>query len=178
MKKNLLYKCVFLFMMFSCFMGSLQAQKRADIANYPRLKHSLGMGAGFTTGYGLSYRYTPSEWGFQVNFAPYKVKNFEQYSFGVSFLYELVRLKSTSLYLYEGNHFLYKKEQDVVINYSPIYVPIMGTVEQSFWNNGIGFGVSALASENVSFDIMAGYALYNNLSEIKPTIEGAFYFKF
>jgi len=168
-------------------MGSLQAQKRADIANYPRLKHSLGMGAGFTTGYGLSYRYTPSEWGFQVNFAPYKVSDsgnpqlIEQYSFGVSFLYELVRLKSASLYFYEGNHFLYRRER--ISNPDPLATYIISSERKL--NNGLGFGVSALASENVSFELMAGYATYMSFKEknspsleINLTVEGAIYYKF
>ena len=41
-------------------------------------KHAIGIGVGFTTGYGLSYRYFPTIFGFQVNFAPYKTKEVDR----------------------------------------------------------------------------------------------------
>lgn len=160
------------------------AQVKTEFASSPRLMHSIGIGAGFTTGYGLSYRYTPSELGFQINFAPYKTKTNEQYSFGVSFLYELIKLKSTALSIYEGNHFLYKRDKAAQIyggyNIPPYYInpPVYGTVTESHWNNGIGFDLSAYASDNVTFELMAGYAFYADFTEINATIEGAFYFKF
>jgi len=73
-------------------------------------KHGLGAGAGFTTGYGLSYRYTPNKWGAQVNFAPYKDNETERYSVGLTFLYKLIENTNTSLYAYQGNHYYYNSQ--------------------------------------------------------------------
>jgi hypothetical protein len=80
----------------SCF-----AQKTGTIKH----KHALGAGAGFTTGYGLSYRYTPNKFGIQVNFAPYKSESITRFSTGLTFLYQLMETDKTALYLYQANHY-------------------------------------------------------------------------
>ncbi|MGZ5245339.1 MAG: hypothetical protein ACXWD4_15565, partial [Bacteroidia bacterium] len=76
-------------------------------ANPEKLKHSIGAGAGFTTGYGLSYRYRPGKFGVQVNFAPYSNKDVSRFSTGLTFLYTLIENKMSNLYLYQGNHHYY-----------------------------------------------------------------------
>lgn len=159
------------------------AQNATSAPETPNVKkHSLGMGAGFTTGYGLSYRYKPKELGMQINFAPYKTKTYEQYSLGFTFLYELVKFKETSLYVYEGNHYLYSRDKEFMKStYDPntgMYNNETITVTQSYMNNGIGFGLSVLAGGVVSFDFMAGYAFYENFTQINLTGEVAIYYKF
>lgn len=141
-------------------------------------KHGLGAGAGFTTGYGLSYRYTPNKWGAQVNFAPYKDNETERYSIGLSFLYKLIENTNTSLYAYQGNHYYYNSQMQYV--YDPI-APLNETykrVSEGYMNNGLGFGIEIIIAKRISFNLMAGFATYSNFSNINLTGETALYYKF
>lgn len=153
-------------------------QDRPNESKENSTKHGLGAGAGFTTGYGLSYRYTPNKWGAQVNFAPYKDNETERYSVGLSFLYKLIENTNTSLYAYQGNHYYYNSE----LQYT--YDPIMPNgqrqerVSEGFINNGVGFGIEILFAKRISFNLMAGFATYRNFSNINLTGETALYYKF
>lgn len=143
------------------------------------LKHALGAGAGFTTGYGLSYRYTPSKFGIQLNFAPYKTKETSEFSYGLTFLYTLIKNEKTSLYIYQANHFYYNTRIEYKYSSVPPY-STTGTskVNNSYWNNGVGFGFEILLAKNVGLNLMTGYASYVNGEQLNITGETAIYFKF
>jgi len=147
------------------------AQKTEPIKH----KHALGAGAGFTTGYGLSYRYTPNNFGVQVNFAPYKSESITRFSTGLTFLYNLLETEATSLYLYQANHY-YSNSNTAAYN------PISGLndkkEEEAFFNNGLGFGFEVIIVKNIGFNLMTGYALYQNAKNYNVTGEAAIYFKF
>ncbi len=69
--------------------------------------HNIGIGAGYVTGYGLSYRHWfPSNFGYQVNFAPYYSKtDYEKeitLSLGVTGLRTLHRSSVVNLLGYAG----------------------------------------------------------------------------
>jgi hypothetical protein len=91
----------FILLSISLLSVNVFAQKTEIIKH----KHALGAGAGFTTGYGLSYRYTPNKFGVQVNFAPYKSESITRFSTGLTFLYQLMETDITALYLYQANHY-------------------------------------------------------------------------
>ena len=150
-------------------------------------KHAIGAGAGFTTGYGLSYRYIPSKWGFQINFAPYYTKETERYSIGLTALYRLIESKVSSLFLYEGNHFYY----DSYITYydptNPQVVYMSGAAQnnlikkretENFVNNGIGVGIEFIIVKRIGFNLMGGYAFYRNFEQLNFTGETGLYYKF
>ena len=64
-------------------------------------KHALGLAAGFTTGYGLSYQYTPIEkLTFQLAFAPYKDDTETQISTGLTFIYRVKQSEKLNFFLY------------------------------------------------------------------------------
>lgn len=74
--------------------------------------HNIGIGAGFVTGYGISYRHwLPSDWGFQVNFAPYydKTEYSEErnLSLGITGLRLLHGAETVDLIGYAGASVLY-----------------------------------------------------------------------
>ncbi|MCX6187185.1 MAG: hypothetical protein NTU43_09370 [Bacteroidetes bacterium] len=139
----------------------------------PRPIHSLGAGLGFTTGYGLSYRYTPSKFGVQVNFAPYKTADVSKFSTGLTFLYRLTEGETTSLYLYEANHY-YSSSEMVWDNPSNKNV----RKDEAYFNNGVGFGVEIMVASKIGLNLMTGYASYKNGTELNITGEAALYFKF
>lgn len=139
-------------------------------------KHGLGAGAGFTTGYGLSYRYTPNKWGAQVNFAPYKDNETERYSAGLTILYRLIENTNTSLYAYQGNHYYYKSQMQYTYNPIAPFNETYERVSEGYMNNGVGFGIEILFAKRISFNLMAGFATYRNFSNINLTGETALYY--
>ena len=102
MKRRLIFRIV-LILIFSSTM--LFAQDTIKRAAEPHYKYGIGGGAGFATGYGLSFRYIPKKFGAQVNFAPFKNKETERYSAGVTFIYMLIESKISNLFLYQANHY-------------------------------------------------------------------------
>lgn len=139
-----------------------------------KTKHAVGAGAGFTTGYGLSYRYMPSKLGIQVNFAPYKNGADYQYSFGLTALYSLMQSEKTNLYLYQANHYLASS----FMEYDNSNPSIYKRKNEAFINNGFGFGVEIIIASKVGLNLMTGYATYDNFNKLNVTGEAALYFKF
>ncbi|MFA6260298.1 MAG: hypothetical protein WC760_02435 [Bacteroidia bacterium] len=146
-----------------------------------KMNHAIGIGAGFTTGLGLSYRYMPAKFGVQVNFAPFTNTDVTMFSTGVTFLYNLIPGKVATLYLYQGNHFYYFREiqyyPDPVINGNSTANTRHLQLDRYF-NNGVGFGIEMLFAHRIGFNLMAGYAAYNNFTGINVTGETGLYFKF
>ncbi len=145
--------------------------------NESKFKHSLGAGAGFTTGYGLSYRYMPKKFGAQVNFAPYKTSSYERYSLGVTLLYNLIETRAADLYVYQGNHF-YSYSQDIYILEPGGVNGITVRDKDSYFNNGLGLGIEFIIAKRIGLNLMGGYAYYRNFTEINFTGEAGLYFKF
>ena len=170
MKKLFKPSAVVLFFLF----GMLNAN-----AQEVESKHALGAGAGFTTGYGISYRYTPNRIGVQVNFAPYKTKEKSMYSTGITFIYSLMKTEKTNLYLYQANHYFSSSESVKI--YGSLTPPNLLRTEkkdEAYFNNGIGFGMEFIVASKVGLNFMTGYASYKNFEEFMMTGEFAIYFKF
>lgn len=166
----------FLLILLLCAAASLKAQQVHDLPE-KKFKHEIGAGAGFTTGYGLSYRYRPCRFGAQVNFAPYVDSETSRYSLGLTFLYTLVESKYSNLFIYQGNHYYYNSE--TVDTYYPYQMnPVKVRTSESYFNNGVGMGIEIIIARRVGFNIMAGYAAYKNFTQLNVTGETALYFKF
>ncbi len=140
-------------------------------------KHAVGAGAGFTTGYGLSYRYIPNRFGIQINFAPFKNATTTRNSIGLTLLYSLMQSEKTNLYLYQANHYYVSSQPadsfNNITNQTYSY-----RKDESYFNNGIGFGLEYIIAPKIGFNIMTGYATYVNFSGYNVTGETALYFKF
>lgn len=147
-------------------------------------KHSFGFGMGFTTGLGISYRYFPKKYGFQINLAPYyqDYGNDAFVSAGFTFLYNLSETRVTALYAYLGNHYFYQSQQYSDYKWDPItqnYIYTNPTTEKKdFLNTGIGFGFEFNTSKRVTLNIMGGYAQYNSFEQLFFTGELALYYRF
>lgn len=146
-------------------------------------KHSIGVGAGFTTGYGLSYRFMPNKLGVQVNFAPYHTTLIDRYSTGISFFYRLIESKTTNLFLYQGNHYYYSSETHYFMNSDLMEETYeitnhMTSKKDNYVNNGLGIGIEFIIVKRIGFDIMMGYAFYNTFTQVNFTGEAGLYYKF
>lgn len=141
-------------------------------------KYGIGIGAGFATGYGLSFRYHPQKFGAQVNFAPYKTEDTERYSAGVTFLYNIIESRITNLYIYQANHYFYNSRTQYI--YNPDFPDMEEKIRttESYFNNGLGFGMEIIIAKRIGFNLMTGYAFYENFEKLNLTGEAALYFKF
>lgn len=104
-----------------------------------KLKYSLGLGYGITTGAGVSFRYFPKRFGIQVNVGPFP----KSLSSGLTFLCSLIEDRFTNFYLYQGNHLLSNFYNGYSFNFS----------------TGIGAGCQFVIFKRFGIDIMAGYGL-------------------
>ncbi len=177
MKKNILIIAVILLARVN-----VQSQT-AEPERETTYKHSLGAGAGFTTGYGLSYRYRPGKFGAQINFAPYHDKETDRYSVGLTFLYQLIESKTTILYLYQGNHYYYTSDlidvyDDVPPKGNTEPVVYKKRVKEGYFNNGLGIGIEFIIAKRIGLNLMGGYAFYDNFNQVNFTGETGLYFKF
>ena len=166
--RNLVQVLILLFLQVT-----ISAQELVDSDNKENYKHSLGVGAGLTTGYGLSYRFLPNKIGVQTTFAPYNSKFEFKFNIGVTFLFRLIEAERTHLLLYQGNQYLYSK-------YKPLsyHIRYLEEHETSQFNNSIGLGIEFIIMRRVSFNLMGGYAAYENFDRISFTGETGLYFMF
>ncbi len=159
---------------------SIQAQ---DYANgQEKFKHFIGVGAGFTTGYGVSYRYVPDNLGIQFNVAPYYSRNDNStVSAGITLLDKLKESNDHRLLFYFSNSILYqKKYYGGSYNYIPYYPTYIQpyTTQTSTFNTGVGLDLQFF--NNVSpfvFDLMGGFGAYDSFQRITFTGEFALYYK-
>ena len=166
----------------------IQAQSQVPTEPEKQARHGIGAAAGFVTGYGLSYRFTPSNFGMQFNFAPYHSKDIDRYSMGITFMYKLIDNKSTNLYLYQGNHFYYNAEKLYYLDSTKNSQTTASTpgktntieerIKEKYFNNGIGVGIEIIIVKRIGFNIMAGYGAYKNFEELNFTGETGLYYKF
>ena len=172
--KNLIMKITKLLtlLLLVSLTNQLFAQK-TDSLKSDKYKHAIGAGIGFTTGHGLSYRYWPKKFGCQINFAPNKDDNSSWISAGFTFLLNLIESNRTNLFLYQGNHYYYSTRENYKYNLNK-YV----TTTHSQINNGIGLGIGMAFLQRINFNIMTGYAFFDNFSYIQMTGEASLYYKF
>jgi hypothetical protein len=164
---------ILIFLLILSFLNlTISGQEKVDTININKFKHALGFGAGFTTGYGLSYRFMPNKFGVQTNFAPYKDKYRALFSFGITFLYKLIETNNINLFLYQGNHYFYRKEKYIYYDQNDSYQV------DKYFNNGLGIGIEFIILKRLSFNLMGGYAGFENFNKISFTGETGLYFRF
>jgi hypothetical protein len=145
-----------------------------------QMKFGVGAAAGFSTGYGLSFRYWPTDWGVQFTTAPYISDNDSRVSVGVTALKSIKDDNRLRLFVYLGNHFMYEKwggyswdgyTEDPHVN--------------TTWIIGVGPGFDFTILNKVSFNLMFGiasysesYSEYENNWMLNMTAEAGLYYKF
>jgi hypothetical protein len=148
------------------------AQDVTEPPKTPNYKNHIGIGAGFTTGIGISYRYVAKKTGFQVNVGPYIADHGENItsSFGLTLLRRFVETRTTNFYAYLANSYNYQRK---LINANPNYYDIKDS-----WNTGLGVGFEMDTRKRVVIDLMIGYAQYNTFETLFFTAEMALYYRF
>ena len=155
------HKIIIIFLLFTLTIYGQDSTK----SKIP-LKHFIGVGAGFTTGYGLSYRLINNKYGVQFNFGPMSSQNqYTSISSGVTLLYKLAELDVTNIYMYWGNHLYYRK--DVYFHLSS---HIKYYEKSTKWNTGLGIDLELNKEKRLVFNIMFGLGGYDSF--ITKTLTG------
>jgi len=175
MKNKLLLSVLFTLLILT---NPLKTNAQENTNQEEHFKYGIGAGAGFATGYGLSFRYIPKKFGAQVNFAPYKKDETERYSLGLTFLYNLIESRYTNFFIYQANHYYYNSEMVSVYQPNPPYNHEFVRQTESYFNNGLGFGIEVIIAKRIGLNLMSGYAFYDNFRQINVTGELALYYKF
>ncbi|HET6244759.1 MAG: hypothetical protein H0V01_01065 [Bacteroidetes bacterium] len=174
-------KNLILFFTICAFQFQFDLKAQETVTEKPKYKHSIGAAAGFTTGYGLSYRYIPTKFGVQLTFGPYTDERLTQLSSGLTFMYYIFQDQNVNFFLYQGNHYLYRHSLEYIYFEGPFVEPFpepeLKWITNNRMNNGIGFGFDFNIGSRISWNILAGYAAYNNFSRFTLTGETSLYFK-
>ena len=175
MKTKIIIFSIFLFV----GTNRIYAQEKQVNTHEKKYKQAFGLGAGFTTGVGFSYRYFPKRYGVQLNIAPY-YWNYGKESFvssGLTLLLSLEENRTNNIYAYFGNHFLYSRS-DQSYYYDNQYNPTPKIVTTRKLNTGVGIGIEFDAEKRVTLNMMVGYASYNTFESLFFTGELALYYRF
>jgi len=156
MKKTLIFIVIFV----SVLGTNLKAQKKEN------LKHYFGTAAGFSTGYGLSYRFLPKNFGFQITYySSYHPKSYFNLSAGISLFQMLKKSSKSSFYLYEAS--TYYLMQYLKSRNSPTG-EIIQPYNYSNFRTGLGFGIELIFFKRISLNIMSGYSIYSGKKSFNP----------
>lgn len=137
-------------------------------------KHAVGLAAGFSTGYGLSYQYTPNKLTFMLAFAPIKDDNMTLISTGLTFIYRIKEGEKLNFFVYQANHYIVDRSTRNQYISPGVYQST--TINNDRFNNGLGLGFEFFIGRNVVFDLMAGYGARDNFNKLGLTAEiGLFY---
>jgi hypothetical protein len=154
--------------------------------------YNIGIGAGFVTGYGLSYRQWFHRNGLQATITPYYYKQQNSknsnLSFGLTGLHIFNQAKYINLIGYAGAHFWYYYSESQYNNYTyndpyatnPTYTPVKNIEKDKklFIGAGPGFDFHMW---KISCNIMFGIAYqtnFGNTAGITPTGEAGAYYSF
>ncbi|MBN1132596.1 MAG: hypothetical protein JXA39_05955 [Bacteroidales bacterium] len=141
------------------FTTPLEAQNEAD-----EYKLQVGAAAGFSTGYGLSFRYWPANWGVQAAFGPYYDSDGPIISMGITGLRLIEDNGWSRFFFYVGNH--------LFINSIPEYSDMSShyTIKTvTTYIFGMGPGLEFLIRRRLGINLMFGIAAYMNNDDQSQT---------
>jgi hypothetical protein len=176
--KNIFLSLIILFAL-NCTYVLSQAEIKTDNSFEPETyKHKFGATAGFTTGVGFSYQFKPNRLGIMVTAIPVKDEFYDFVSAGLTFRYDVAQTDWSNIFLYQGNHYRYNANKSIRYSYNPDKTETtIESTEQNF-TTGLGLGLEVFLGKRFTYNLMAGYAIHDNFTAYKPTIETGAYFRF
>lgn len=154
-----------LIMLFVFLSACIFGQEDHNAEKREQQKHSIGLQAGFTTGFGLAYRYMPKKVGIQTTILI--LPNNYYSSFGASVLFKVIERQNSWFYLYQSN--LYSTYRTSGFNCGCPYYE---------WFNGFGFGTEIYLGKYWGLNFMGGAGFYQNFYKFTVSGEAGIYFKF
>lgn len=155
-----------------------QEEKLIEETFTQKYKWSVGVGAGFTTGYGFSVKYQPKKNGIQLNFLPYSytVDNEQLVCVGLTLVHDFVNVQYNNVFLYFANSFTYYNNTNPRGVFSNYYN--RNDFNGSIYNTGLGIGLQTNTEKRVVINIMLGYAQYDLGKRLFFTGETALHYRF
>lgn len=142
----------------------------------------IGGAAGFSTGYGLSYRYWPGDLGTQIVFTPIINEYGTSFNVGTGLFKTLHDGKATRLFLFlAGNGTYTEGVESIYADEVPFDVIREEEYTRFDWGVGIGPGLEIYFFKNIVLDIMFGYRYGQGDSYFEGlgfTAEAALYYRF
>lgn len=173
------------FLIITCLLLGISTSITAqDSTSSKVLRHSVGLVAGSTTGLGFGYKYTsPIKLGIQTNYLPIKTKSQFTQTLGLTFSYDLISTEKSKFYVYQSNSYWRSKNYGYESRYYDYATDSYHDYSypdsiDSFWNQGIGFGMEFISAERIGINFMTGYGVYDNWELFSMTGEFAVFFKF
>ncbi len=143
--------------------ATLTAQEIEKMENEKKLDHYIGIGAGFTSGFGLSYRMSYGKFGAQLNFAPVSFNdNRSLFSSGILAKYRVSESRITNLHIYGAGHFLQIEDYDQI---------------REYFNTGIGFNFEFNSTKRIVFNWKFGIGAYNYFKRLSLTGEAGIHYR-
>ena len=127
--------------------------------------HQFGFAAGASTGYGLSYRYFPGKFGFQVTTTPIISPDYAHLSLGFAGLYTIHQSQRTRFFSYAGYHYNYNSDTYYEYNMNTGNYDREVTSTENTNIFGVGIGIELTAWERVGFNFMSGIGYYYHGSD-------------
>jgi hypothetical protein len=142
-------------------------------------KWGFGIGAGFTTGWGLSLKYQPRKDGIQLNAVPYINNNdkTELICVGLAYTHDLWDGEDCNVYFYLAGSYTYNTVNETSYSYYT-YQQTSTLNTTRVINSGLGVGLSYNTKKRVVIDVMAGYAQYDSFKQLFLTGEISLHYKF
>lgn len=139
---------------------------------YTSPKHYIGLHAGTTTGYGLSYRYWPTKLGVEVTTSPrFKPGGDYNISVGLSGLYTWKENKYIGLYSYLGNSILSTNEG--YYTYDDLTgISLYQSNNRTQYNIGLGMGFKINVFKELDFNLQTGFGFYDLTDDIRTHLTG------
>lgn len=151
--------------------------KDSEPKAYEFSEKQVGIAAGFSTAFGLSYRQYFNRYGFQFSFAPIKSEDYTLYSVGATFLYRIKDADHVNFFLYQGNHFAYVEDEYYTYDWPSGQQTSYLNIQRNLINS-VGFGIEMLMGDYVTANLMTGYAAYDIFDRVNLTVEIGFYYRF
>jgi hypothetical protein len=128
--------------------------------------HALGFNAGFSTGFGISYRYQYNKHSYQMSLLPIIENNYQVANLGFRYAYNFSEMNRTRFFGYAGHSAFIVPKNDK---------PLIRLV------TGVGFGIEQDLTKSLALNFGAGYAYYtreypNNILSL--TAELGLFYKF
>ncbi|WP_235297727.1 hypothetical protein [Portibacter marinus] len=159
------------------FAFTLGISAQTTSASSKEFKHGIGLAAGATSGYGLSYQYFPEKVGVQLIFGGIKYESDINLSLGLILKYEIIENQKANLYLYQSNSLYYSKYEYEGYDYDTGQSSGR-TIEKDYTiNNGFGVGTDISMGKRLSLNVMGGVGSYDILQIITVTGEVAVFYR-
>lgn len=160
--------------------------------DYSQTAHEFGLASGFTTGYGLSYRYWPNKVGFQFTTFPVVSSEDKNLSIGLTSLFKLDERSWYRIFAFAGGNLNWTENSNHDEYFSDFSGPFVWAFnlnapfeEQKKFTIGAGPGVEFTPGKHFGINLMTGfrytsidYAYSRDEKLVTLTADIAIYFRF